>query len=418
MRIIHTADWHLCDRLGRIDRTPHLRQRVQRVAELCQEHAADVLLIAGDLFSNDRSVTLDHMVEELVFLKRTFEPFFARGGTILAVTGNHDIDQRIDAVRAGMTLASPIAAQDGRLPPGRMYLANGRALAWINSPAGHTVQFVLLPYPFPHRYDLSNQVYRTREEEHRLLHGQIATWLRELPQNPRFDFRLPTVLVAHLAVRGSDLGGLSRFTLTEQEDILFDYADLNPAWSYVALGHIHKPQAVAGLAHVRYPGSLDRLDFGETHGDHGVLRVDIGPQGLLADPVHLPIPATPFETLHLDAPATDLPTLAEKYPDRESLIVRVQATPPTDGITRDEIARELRRLFPQLHGGVAWDEPSSPDAAEPDADTPTFTPRSSMEATVREYLLQQLQNDPDREALLALAEQFLQQQRFNLEASA
>ena len=51
MRILHTADWHLGDRLGRIDRTADLRTAVERVAAHCQEHRVDVLLVAGDLFS-------------------------------------------------------------------------------------------------------------------------------------------------------------------------------------------------------------------------------------------------------------------------------------------------------------------------------------------------------------------------------
>ena len=34
MRILHTADWHLGDRLGRQDRTDDLRRAVERVAGL------------------------------------------------------------------------------------------------------------------------------------------------------------------------------------------------------------------------------------------------------------------------------------------------------------------------------------------------------------------------------------------------
>src|SRR6266478_5929909 len=104
MRIIHTADWHLCDRLGRIDRTVDLQKRVEHVAALCQEHAADVLLIAGDLFSEQASV--EDMTDALKHVHKTFDSFFAGGGTILAITGNHDRDTRINMVRAGMTLAA------------------------------------------------------------------------------------------------------------------------------------------------------------------------------------------------------------------------------------------------------------------------------------------------------------------------
>jgi hypothetical protein len=51
MRILHTADWHLGDRLGRIDRTEDLRRAVERVADYCKSECIDVLLVAGDLFS-------------------------------------------------------------------------------------------------------------------------------------------------------------------------------------------------------------------------------------------------------------------------------------------------------------------------------------------------------------------------------
>ena len=51
MRILHTADWHLGDRLGRIDRTDDLRRAVERVAGYCLSEKADVLLVAGDIFS-------------------------------------------------------------------------------------------------------------------------------------------------------------------------------------------------------------------------------------------------------------------------------------------------------------------------------------------------------------------------------
>ena len=51
MRILHTADWHLGDRLGRQDRTDDLRRAVERVAGYCNSEKVDVLLVAGDLFS-------------------------------------------------------------------------------------------------------------------------------------------------------------------------------------------------------------------------------------------------------------------------------------------------------------------------------------------------------------------------------
>ncbi len=395
MRIIHTADWHLCDRLGRLDRTADLQARVECVAKLCEEHAADVLLIAGDVFSEQ--ATLDDMTRALEHLRKTFLTFFARGGTILAVTGNHDRDGRINMVRAGMILAAPDAGTDGTLTGGRMYLLNGRGLTTLKAADGKKVQFVLVPYPFPSRYELSAADYRSKEEENRLLHGKVAEYIRDVTTHEKFDVTLPTVLTAHLHVRGSEAHGL--YKMTERDDVLFDFADLNPAWAYVALGHIHKPQMLGGSANVRYPGSLDRLDFGDTHDDHGVLLLDIAGAAAVV-PTSLKIPGTVFHTITLADPDADLPTLAEKYPDAATAIVRVFAT-PGGTLSRDEVTRQLRKLFPRLHD-LRW-----ADTGAADETPPKFTPRAGFETTVRDYLTEQLAVDPDRAAVLALAETYL-----------
>ncbi len=397
MRIIHTADWHLCDRLGRLDRTNDLNARVERVAELCEAHAADVLLIAGDLFSEQASV--DDMTRALTRMHEVFAPFFARGGAVLAITGNHDRDGRINMVRAGMTLAAPAAGRGAPLPGGRMYLVNSRAIATLAGADGEPVQFVLVPYPFACRYDLSAAEYRTREEENRLLHGRVAEWVRAAVNQPEFDPRRPTVLTAHLYVRGAQVHRL--YNLTERDDVVFDVADLNPTWAYAALGHIHQPQTLGGLPHVRYPGSLDRLAFDEMHDGHGVLLVEVGRGGLMGEPVHLPLPATPFRSIALMDPAAELPALEARFPDRETAIVRVTVGPGPCAISRDEIARTLRRLFPRLHR-VDWAEAPAEDAAPA-----RFAPRAGFATTVRDYLADRLAADPDRDAVCELAERYL-----------
>ena len=396
MRIIHTADWHLCDRLGRLDRTADLMARVEAVAKLCEEHAADVLLIAGDVFSEQASV--DEMTHSLDHIRKTFLSFFRRGGTILAITGNHDRDGRINIVRAGMTLASPTAGADGLLDGGRMYLLNGRAVATLKGANGDRVQFVLVPYPFSSRYGISATEYRSKEEENRLLHQKVAEWIQTASGSDKFDKTLPTVLAAHLHVRGSEAHAV--YKMTDREDVLFDFAELNPMWAYVALGHIHKPQAMGGAANVRYPGSLDRLDFGDSH-DPGVLLLDVRGADAVV-PTRLPVPGTPFHTIAITDPEAELPLLAEKYDDREIAIARFTVTPPTGGMSRDEVVRQLRKLFPRWHE-IQWTDAAAPFEAVP----AKFDPRAGFETTVREYLAEKLEGDADREAVLALAETYL-----------
>jgi DNA repair protein SbcD/Mre11 len=397
MRIVHTADWHLCDRLGRLDRTDHLKLRVEAVAKVCEEHAADVLVIAGDLFSEQASA--DDMTAALLHLRRTFLPFFARGGTVLAVTGNHDSNRKIDMVRAGMGLAVPDAGKGGRMTPGRFYLFNGPAVARLTDPAGNPVQFVLLPYPFPSRYDVSADSYASKEEENRQVRAAVASWLQRKSTAADFDQTIPTVLVAHLHVRGSEL--TTAYRMSDRDDVLFDVGELHPDWRYVALGHIHKPQCLGGGETVRYPGSLDRLDFGETHDTHGVVVFDVvGAEPV--NPVRVPVPPTPFHTITLTDPDAELPTVHEKYPDHNEAVVRFFVRPP-NSLSRDEVSRHLKRMFPHWHT-LAWVEPAASDAGPV-----KFSPRAGFADTVRAYLSEQLdrEQDADKERVLQLVETFL-----------
>jgi exonuclease SbcD len=398
VRILHTADWHLCDRLGRIDRTDDLKARVEAVAGLCEQHSVDVVLVAGDVFSEQASV--EQMTAALEHVHRTFAGLFQRGGTVVAVTGNHDRDGKVNMVRAGMRLASP-AEGKGRLSAGRMYLVNGLMLASLEA-AGERVQLALVPYPTVGRYVRPDDVYHTKEEEHTLLKSRLAGWLRALPARPEFDDTLPTVLVAHLHVQGAQAHSL--YKLNDADDVILDGGFLPSAWAYLALGHVHKAQALSGIPNVRYSGSLDRLDFGERDNDCGAVLVEVGPAGLTAEPLWLPIVPTPFHDVTLAEPSRELPGLAGRYPDRGRAIVRVTVTAEA-GQSRDEVGRALRQVFPRLHE-VRWQE--SRPAGE-DGKKTHFAPRGDFATGVRDYLRRKLQgdSDPDEKDVLELAERFL-----------
>src|SRR5258708_29616823 len=111
MKILHTADWHLGDRLGRVNRTVELRRGVERIAQYCRSEAVDVLVIAGDIFSD--LARSDGLREAIAHLQETFASFLHGRGTIVAVTGNHDNESFCQTLWHAMTLASP-ANDDGK----------------------------------------------------------------------------------------------------------------------------------------------------------------------------------------------------------------------------------------------------------------------------------------------------------------
>src|SRR5579859_5861040 len=88
MRILHTADWHLTEKLGSIDRLSDLIARLQEIALYLDEYKVDVMVIAGDIFS--QCTRMEDLEKAMADINNTFKPFLLKGGTIVAITGNHD----------------------------------------------------------------------------------------------------------------------------------------------------------------------------------------------------------------------------------------------------------------------------------------------------------------------------------------
>jgi exonuclease SbcD len=408
MRILHTADWHLGDRLGRIDRTDDLRRAVERIAAYCDEKKVDLLLVAGDLFSELNRP--DGLREAIRHLQQVFLPFLQAGGTILTLTGNHDNENFCQMLRSAMTLAAPLENFGERVPAGRLYLTTDPTLLRVtDKTSGQDVQFILMPYPTPAQYlkDAAAQNYKGFEEKNRFLLAAFTSTLREIQADSRFDARLPTVLGAHIHVRGGQLPTL--FRLSEEEDVVFSDQDLPTHFAYIALGHIHKPQAMYGLEHVRYSGSIDRLDLGESQDEKGVVLLEIGPAGLVGRPEFLPLEATPVYAIDIRNPKIELPILRERYPDQPRDLVHIQFTYAAGVDNLEDILRELETIFPRWYHRQ-WTEASelgpSLTAGEPSRS-------KSFEDTVRDFLRQELQNHPDdeRDAVLARAEELLREVR-------
>jgi exonuclease SbcD len=404
MRILHTADWHLGDRLGRIDRTPDLRRAVERVARYCDEQDVDVLLVAGDIFSELSRP--DSLRESIEHVQQTFEPFLLRGGTILAVTGNHDNETFCQTLQLVMTLAAPAAGKAGEVRPfGRLYLATSPTLLRLADRQGQPVQFVLMPYPTATRYlrDQEAQRYSSLEERNRNLQSAFTRKLKELQEDPAFAAGLPTVLAAHIHVQGASLPSL--FRISEEESIVFAEADLPEHFAYVALGHIHQHQCIRGLPHVRYSSSIERLDLGERKDDKGVVVLEVGPGGLSGEPRFLPLEATAIYAVEVRNPSADLPLLRERYPDATRDLVNLDITYTAGVDNLEAVLRELEEIFPNWYNRT-WTEAGAlgPTLTVGEAGTV-----KGFEDTVRDYLRQELANHPpeDCDAVLCLAEQLL-----------
>ena len=87
MKILHSADWHLCSPLQ--GRTPqqqallrrHLRQLPAQVASLCKQHGCDMMLLSGDLFDGPYDADSLQILKDA--LREAAVP-------VMIAPGNHD----------------------------------------------------------------------------------------------------------------------------------------------------------------------------------------------------------------------------------------------------------------------------------------------------------------------------------------
>ncbi|WP_020469944.1 metallophosphoesterase family protein [Zavarzinella formosa] len=395
MRILHTADWHLGDRLGRIDRTEDLRRAVERVGMICDNHSVDVLLVAGDLFSE--LARPDNLRETIEHWQQVFGGFLREGGTILTLTGNHDNENFCRTLGNAMNLASPSVGHMGDVVPGgRLHLATEPTLLKLaDRHGGYHVQFILMPYPTPSRYfrDDPAPKYAGPDEKNARLMDAFLEELRRIQRHERFDRRLPTVLGAHINVHGATVGP-TLFRIAESDDVVFRPEDLPDEFAYVALGHVHKEQTLGGRENLRYSGSIEKMDLGES-GDHkSVTLLEINETGLAGLPQLVPLPSTPVVSIVLDHPTANMEVLRERYPEPCDDLVNLDIRYTAGVDSLEEILIELDKMFPRWYARNWRETGELTDRLATEENTPRG---ASFEETVRDYVRRELQNHSDEE---------------------
>ncbi|MBK7978275.1 MAG: exonuclease SbcCD subunit D [Deltaproteobacteria bacterium] len=256
MRFIHTADWHL----GRLFHGVHLTDDQAHVLEqlvrLAAEEKADALIVAGDVY--DRAVPppeavslLDEVVSKLVLDHHV---------PVVIIAGNHDgpdrlaFGSRILAERGLHVLGTPTATP----APIRFTDRHG------------VVEVFSAPFADPATY----RACLARDDLHD--HDTaLSAWLTvaRAARNPLAR----SVLVGHAFVRGGAESESER-PLSVGGAGAVDVARL-AGFAYVALGHLHRPQALCEDGSIAYSGSLLKYSFSEEDHPKSVSVVEIDGRG-------------------------------------------------------------------------------------------------------------------------------------------
>ena len=305
MRILHTADWHLGARLVERDRLPEHAAFLDWLVETLRAEKIDALLLSGDVF-DAANPPQDAVGLYFDFLKRLAD---LRSVKSVITGGNHDSASHLNAPRELLK----------------------RFEVHVFGHAGENIvdlgDAVVAAVPFLRERDLRQaSVSEAMTDVQAQVRAAIRShYTAQLAACRTCAGKRPVIAMGHLTVLGAT-------TSDSERDIHVGNlgavgADVFAGFDYTALGHLHRPQKVAGLETVRYSGSPVALSFSEaadkksavvldTHGmkielipvpaTRVLTRVSVSRATLAADLANVPAASWAEITVKLDVPEPDL----------------------------------------------------------------------------------------------------------------
>ncbi len=337
--LLHLSDIHLGSGLshGRVNPATGLNTRFEdfvHCLSLAIDHGiaerADLAIFGGDAFPN---ATPEPAFQEE--FARQFKRLTDAGIPTVLLVGNHDLHSR-GVGGASLNIYSALQV------PG-FVVGSKLQLHTIATRSG-PVQVLTLPWvnrsALLTREDMRNksieQVDVTLVERMRMaLEGQVR----------RLDRSLPTILLGHLMVDCAVYGAERHLAVGRGFSIPL-HVLARPEFDYVALGHVHRHQVLCQDPPIIYPGSIERVDFGEEKEQKGFIlaKVERGH----CEYQFVPLPARPFQTIQANLsestdPHADLVQAIRKHKFAGAVIRVAYRIHPHQSSTIDTAA--LRQLL-------------------------------------------------------------------------
>lgn len=322
MKFLHTADWHVGKTLKgrvRLDEQKAVLNEIVAIAEASQ---VDAVLVAGDVYD---SIAPSAPAQQLVV--RTLLSLRRRtGAQVIVIAGNHDHGPTFEAYRPlmreiGITLVGVAHSPE-----------KGGLVRFAARSDGADAQVAVLPF-LSQRYAIhaAEIVANTPSENARAYDEMVRQIVTSLTTG--FSAGTVNLVMSHVTCVGGAFGGGER-----PAQSIFEYsvpASIFPVSAhYVALGHLHRRQALPAPAPVHYSGSPLAVDFGEQDNTSVVCLVEASP-GLPARVTDIPVTSgRRLRTVH--ATLAELEALAGGFNDDYLRVYLREAT--RAGLRDDTIA--------------------------------------------------------------------------------
>ena len=250
MRILHTADWHIGQRLYERPRLDEHRKFLKWLLKTIKCEKVELLLVSGDIFDTSLP-SADATKLYYEFLHRFSQETMAYA---VITAGNHDSPRHLEAPKEFLKM-------------GRIYVV-GRAanpddcvfnFPPDNSPEKSKVSVAAVPYLS--ESELSHISFETEPKKAERYRKRLKKLYRQCVG--AMSAELPKILMGHLFVQNGKESGSERNIQIGGATATY-VTDFPDGVDYVALGHLHRPQSINGASYpVRYSGSPLPLRFNE-----------------------------------------------------------------------------------------------------------------------------------------------------------
>lgn len=324
VRLLHLADLHIgMENYGRLEASTGVNSRVvdflrclDEAASYALQNDVDLVVFAGDAYKT-RNPNVTYQRE----FARRIKLLADAGIPVLLLVGNHDQP----------TAARRASSLDifGTLGVPNVIVADVEDIHRIVTRRGVPVQVATVPYP-GRSHLLTHDGYRNLSLEaldgalRDLITENIHALAQRIHSIRQLEPELPAILVAHLSVSGAQLGSEQQ-VMVGSDVVILKSVLADPAFDYVALGHIHRHQDLNAGYHppVVYSGSLERIDFSEEQERKGFVVADIAPGE--AEYRFVPVQARPFVTIRVQA---------EKGDPMRRILAEIERIPVADAVVR------------------------------------------------------------------------------------
>ncbi|MCY3724956.1 MAG: exonuclease subunit SbcD [Candidatus Poribacteria bacterium] len=342
MRILHTADWHIGQRLHERSRLDEHEKFLDWLLETIQKRKVELLLVSGDIFDT----SLPSADATNLYYRFLYRLFNETGAYTVITAGNHDSARHLEAPREFLKM-------------GRIHVVGltdeADDCVFPFPPDNPRVMVAAVPYLS--ETELPYVSYETEIEKSERYRERLKSFYTDCVSC--MPAELPKILMGHLFVQGGKVTDSER-NIQIGGATAIHASDFPDGVNYVALGHLHRPQTIKDTDYpIRYSGSPIPLRFNEVGYRKKVYLLELSGDGTLIQDAEIEIPV--FKEL-CTVEGNEVSVLSEAITgewDGKYIQVKLKLDTPKVGISDD-----IRQAFSERGGDVLSVELELPEATQ------------------------------------------------------